>query len=126
MAKELEELRKKLSFIEEEDEDIELGSGSTKATKERGKNCAVLKVLSHRSISLDSLRKNMRMMWKLNKGVQISKIEEDLFVVEFGDGQDKKKVLDMCPWSYEKQLVLIKDFEAELTPKEIELEWAPF
>lgn len=71
MAKELEELRKKLSFIEEEDEDIELGSGSTKPAKERGKNCAVLKVLSHRSISLDSLRKNMRMMWKLNKGVQI-------------------------------------------------------
>ena len=47
-------------------------------------------------------------------------------MVEFRDGQDKKKVLDMRPWSYEKQLVLIQDFEVELTLREIELEWAPF
>ena len=46
MAEELEELWKKLSFTKEEDEGIELGSGSTKAAKERGKNCAILKVLS--------------------------------------------------------------------------------
>ena len=66
------------------------------------------------------------MLWKPNKGVQISELEEDLFLVEFGDEKDKKKVLDMCPWSYEKQLVLIQDFEGELTLKEIELKWAPF
>ena len=35
-------------------------------------------------------------------GVQISKVEEDLFLVEFSDGKDKKKVLDMCPWNFEK------------------------
>ena len=52
------------------------------------------------------------MLWKPNKGVQISEVEEELFLVEFGDEKDKKKVLDMCPWSYEKQLVLIQDFEA--------------
>ena len=66
----------------------------------------------------------MRMLWKPNKGVQISEIEEDLFLVEFGDGKDKKKLLDMCPWSHEKQLFLIQEFEGELTPKEIELKWS--
>ncbi|XP_075640627.1 uncharacterized protein At4g02000-like [Castanea sativa] len=126
MAEELEELWKKLSFTEEEAEDIELGSGSTRVAIKRGKNCVVLKVLSHRSISLDTLRKSLRMMWKLNKGMQMFEIEEDLFLVEFGDGKDKKKVLDISPRSYEKQLVLIQDFEAELTPKEIELKWSPF
>ena len=61
---------------------------------------------------MDALRKNLRMLWKPNKGVRISELEEELFLVEFGDEKDKKKVLDMCPWSYEKQLVLIQDFEA--------------
>ena len=37
MAEELEELWRKLSFTEEEDEDIELGSNGTKATKDIGK-----------------------------------------------------------------------------------------
>ena len=68
----------------------------------------------------------MRMLWKPNKGVQISEVDDELFLVEFSDGKDKKKVLDMCPWSYEKQLVLLQEFDGELSPKEIELKWAPF
>ena len=117
MAEELEVLWKKLSFTEEEADDVELGSGSTKVAIERGKFCAVLKVLTNRSISLDALRKNLRMMWKLKKEMKLSEIEEDLFLVEFGDEKDKRKVIDMSPWSYEKQLVIIQEFEAELTPK---------
>ena len=119
-------LWKKLSFTKEEDKGIELGSNSTKVAKEIGKNYTVMKIMTHRSISLDALRKNLRMLWKTNKGVNISELEADLFLVEFRDGKDKKKVLDLCPWSYEKQLVLIQDFEGELTLKEIELKWSPF
>nr|POE81313.1 hypothetical protein CFP56_61780 [Quercus suber] len=126
MAEELEALWKKLSFTEEEADGVELGSGSTKAALERGKYCAILKVLTHRSVSLDALRKNLRMMWKLKKEMHLSEVEEDLFLVEFRDEKDKRKVMDMSPWSYEKQLVIIQDFDAELAPTEIELKWCPF
>ena len=46
MAEELEELWKKLTFTEEEEIGIELDSRSTKAAREVGKFCAVMKVLS--------------------------------------------------------------------------------
>ena len=59
----------------------------------------MMKILSQRSINVDALRKNLRMLWKPNKGVQILVLEEELFLVEFGDEKDKKKMLDMCPWS---------------------------
>ncbi|KAL0011706.1 hypothetical protein SO802_006814 [Lithocarpus litseifolius] len=52
--------------------------------------------------------------------------EVDLFLVEFGDGKDKRKDLDMSQWSFEKQLVIIQEFEGEQTPKEMELKWSPF
>nr|POE67398.1 hypothetical protein CFP56_43642 [Quercus suber] len=126
MAEELEAMWSKLSFTEEEDEGIELDVNSTRAAKEVGKNCVVMKIMAHKSISLDALRKNLRMLWKPNKSMQISEVEEDLFLVEFGDSRDKKKVMDMCPWSYDKQLVLIQDFDGKLTPREIEIKWAPF
>lgn len=118
MADELEALWKKLSFTEEEDEKIVLASNSTKAAKERGKNCLVMKVLSRRSIALDAIRKNLRMVWKPNKGLQIMEVGEELFIVEFGDEKDKKKVLDMSPWNYEKQLILLQEFEGEQAPTE--------
>ena len=106
MAEELEELWKKLTVTEAEDEGIKLGSNSIRATKEIGKNCMFMKILTQRTVILEALKKNMRMLWKPSKEMQISEIEEDLFLVEFGDGRDKKKVMEMCPWSYEKQLVL--------------------
>lgn len=67
MEEELESLWRKLSFTEEEDENVVLGSNSTKAARELGINCLVMKVLSDRSIVLDALRKNLRMVWKPNK-----------------------------------------------------------
>lgn len=90
MTAEREELWKKLSFTEEEGESISLGSKSTEAAKEIGKKCLVMKVLAHRSIALEALRKNLRMIWKPNKGVQIMEIDDELHLVEFGDGRDKK------------------------------------
>ena len=126
MAEELEKLWSKLSFTEEEDEGIEIDNNCTRSAREIGKNCVLMKILTHKSISIEALRKNMRMLWKPNKSVQISEIDEEIFLVEFGDGRDKKKVLDMCPWSYEKQLILIQEFDGKLTPKEVDIRWAPF
>ena len=57
MAEELKELWRKLSFMEEEDEGIVLGNNSTKAAKARGRLCAVLKILTHKSVHVDALKK---------------------------------------------------------------------
>nr|XP_023871973.1 uncharacterized protein LOC111984577 [Quercus suber] len=126
MADELEAMWSKLTFIEEEGEDIALGSDSTRAAREIGKNCLVMQILTQRTIVLDAFRKHLKMLWRLNRGLLISKIEEELFLVEFGDGRDKKRILEMCPWSYEKQLILLQEFEGERVPKEITIKWTPF
>ena len=126
MADELEQLWSKLKFTEEEDEGIELGSSCTKAAKAVGKNCIVMKILTMRSLNLDTLRKNLRMLWKPNRGLQISEIDEEMFLVEFGDGKDKQKVLEMCLWSFEKQLIVLKEFDGELVPRDIEMKHYPF
>ena len=86
----------------------------------------VMKILTKRIIFLEVLRKNMKMLWKPNRGLQISEIEDDMFLVEFGDGRDKKRVMEMSPSSFEKQLVLLQEFDGELVPKEIVLKWTPF
>ena len=47
-----------------------------------------MQILTQRSINIEALRKTMRMIWKPNKGVLISDVEEDLFLVEFGDKRE--------------------------------------
>ena len=62
MAEELEAMRSKLSFTEEEGEGIELGSNNTRAAREVGKNCAIMKILTLRCVSLDSEKKPENVM----------------------------------------------------------------
>ena len=85
MAEELELLWQKLTVTNEEEVSVNLGRECTRATKERGENCLVKKVLSRRGIMLDALRKNIRMLWKPNKSIQISEIEKEMYLVEFDD-----------------------------------------
>ncbi|KAL4651743.1 hypothetical protein ACB092_01G183200 [Castanea dentata] len=112
MAEELEEIWKKLTLTEEEDEGITLDGGSTQAAREIGKNYPVMKILTQKSINTEALRKTRRM--------------EDLFLVKFGDKKDKQKVLDMCLWGYEKNLVLLQNSNGEFAPNDIRLPWCPF
>ena len=111
MAEELESLWQKLTVTNEEEISVNLGKECTRATNKRGNNCLVMKVLSRRGIMLDVLRKNFRMLWKPNKSIQILLIDEEMYLVEFDDERDKRRVMDMSPWHYEKQLVLLQCFE---------------
>ena len=66
------------------------------------------------------------MMLEPNKGIQINEVEGEIYLVEFGDGRDKKRVLEMCPWTYEKYLILLRELEGKQVPKEISLWQSPF
>ena len=79
MVEKLEVLWQKLKVTEEEEESVNLGKECTRETKEREKNCLVMKVLSHRGVILDTLWKNVRMLWKPNKSIRILVIEEEMF-----------------------------------------------
>ena len=126
MAEELEVLWQKLRVTEEEEESVSLGRDCTKAAQERAKNCLVMKVLSRKGVMLGALRKNFKMLWKLNKSMRILVVEDEMFLVEFDDDQDKRRVLEMSLWHYEKQLVLLQEFDGERDPKDIVLRWSPF
>ena len=126
MAEELEVLWQKLRVTEEEEESVNLGRDCTKAAQERAKNCLVMKVLSRKGVMLGALRKNFRILWELNKSMRILVVEDEMFLVEFDDDQDKRRVLEMSLWHYEKQLVLLQEFDGERDPKDIVLRWSPF
>ena len=59
MEEELEEMWKRLTVMEEEDDGITLGQDNTKIAKELGKNCVIMKILTQCCINIEALKKNM-------------------------------------------------------------------
>ena len=57
MEDELKEMWKKFSLTEEEGESFSLGSSTTEAAKLVGRNYVVMKVLTHKWLNIEALRK---------------------------------------------------------------------
>ena len=46
-------------------------------------------------------------------------------MVEFKVAREKKKILEMRLWSYDKELIILQEFEGDQMPKEMALKWSP-
>lgn len=51
-------------------------------------------------------------------------LEDNLFQFEFKDVVDKEIVLANSPWSFDKKLVVLKEFRGDSQPSQVNL--APF
>ena len=56
----------------------------------------------------------------------VREVGERLFLFQFEDGVEKDRVLQKQPWSFNKSLMVLKEMDGLLQPKEVNMEWCPF
>ncbi|XVF50764.1 hypothetical protein PTKIN_Ptkin04bG0129700 [Pterospermum kingtungense] len=72
------------------------------------------------------MMETMKTIWKLMREVQIMAIEDNLFLFKFQEENDKERVLEGAPWSFDKQMLLFHEFRGELRPEEYTFKTATF
>ena len=65
-------------------------------------------------------------VWKLNVWLVIKEVGERLFIFNFEDNGDKVGVLQRQPWSFNKSLLVLANYEGLSSSEEIVLQWCPF
>ena len=65
-------------------------------------------------------------MWKLEEKFSFKILGENLFLIEFTNAADKKRVLEGRPWGFEGSLLLIEDFDGSTSASELKFEKAVF
>ncbi|KAK2978779.1 hypothetical protein RJ640_011307 [Escallonia rubra] len=72
----------------------------------------------------------MKNVWRTgqgrNRNVEIKQVGDNLFLIQFQNHGDKTRVLEGCPWAFEKSLIFIKEYEGDIQPSKIDLHWCPF
>ncbi|KAL0300246.1 UNVERIFIED_CONTAM: hypothetical protein Sangu_2503400 [Sesamum angustifolium] len=53
-------------------------------------------------------------------------IEDNHFFIRFNHVLDCNRVLDHCPWAYEKCLIIVAKVEEDQNPIDIDLNWCEF
>ena len=58
--------------------------------------------------------------------MDIKKVDEKVYIFSFGKWVEKERVLIQQPWSFNKALLVMKEFDGKNIANSIELSWCPF
>jgi hypothetical protein len=126
MAEEISQKWAKFSLSEEEDEEVAVQAIDFQAVTSKGQLCIVGKLIADRYVSMETIKTHLLQWWRPKGTINFKVIGENLFLINFELGRDKKKVLDGRPWDFEGNLFLVEDFDGRISPSQLSFERASF
>lgn len=72
-------------------------------------SCNLRKFLACKPFNKRDAKNTMRRAWGLNEGLQILDIGPNLFQFKFSSAFDMERVLHNGPWTFDNQLLMLKD-----------------
>jgi hypothetical protein len=65
-----------------------------------GSLCVIGKLIANRLVSKETIKSTLLRWWKMKGTLSYKVLGENVFLVEFTDAGDKKRVLDGRPWVF--------------------------
>ncbi|KAL0292489.1 UNVERIFIED_CONTAM: hypothetical protein Sradi_6986200 [Sesamum radiatum] len=126
MEAELTRLGKALDLTETEEMGVVMPTGVWHADSESRGFHVVGRLLSHKPYHGEALKIILHSSFNPAKGMEISFIEHDRFLLKFAHVLDRERVLANGPWAFEKNLLVLATVAEDENPDEVDLNWCPF
>jgi hypothetical protein len=126
MEDDLSQMWKKLSLTEEESLELDTPAEETIGSFTRGQYCVLGKLIADHWVSMETIKDYMSRWWKLTGKLSFQVLGENLFLLEFTDLTDKKRILEGRPWVFEGSLFNIEDFDGTSSPSSFKFDKAGF
>ncbi|OMO91483.1 hypothetical protein CCACVL1_07102 [Corchorus capsularis] len=83
------------------------------------------KLFSKKQANVEGLRIAMFQAWKPDMGMRVKAVEDNLFLFEFEDGVDRDRIMVSQPWSFQRSLIILNDYDGFTLPDEVEFDAFP-
>ena len=117
MTEVLEKIWSKLTLIKEEQDDIIIEKEWVDDVSEAGQNCAIGKLVMRKLVNVEVMRNIFIKIWRVSEGLTIREVGDKLYIFYFKDPLEKDRVIQKQPWSFNKSLLVMKDFDGHLKSK---------
>lgn len=94
MAEELKELFSRISLTDSELEKISISEGEITVLRDRGSRCLVGRIETDKRINRDAFKTLLHRLWRPGGHVVFQALHEHLWIFEFTDEVDKRRVLE--------------------------------
>lgn len=114
MAEELEHLCKKISLMDREKIGISIFEGEVTETKMLGDNCLVGKIWTEKAVNKEAFKTVLSRLWHTVGRVIFKEVEDNMWIFEFTEREDKKRAMAGRPWSFDHQIIVLNDFDGRV------------
>ncbi|KAL0413619.1 UNVERIFIED_CONTAM: hypothetical protein Sradi_1563600 [Sesamum radiatum] len=80
------------------------------------------RILSSRSFHPDALKQTLHLSFNPVKGMDFKLLDNNRFLLRFYHPLDYKRVLEGCPWAFQKNLIILHPLAADEHPQQINLD----
>ena len=118
----LKDLWNKLSLTGDKKSEVVIEKDWIEETTDARRNCLLGKLLTKRVLNLEVMRSVVYKVWKLVGGLEIKEVDDKVYVFQFEYEIEKDRVLVRQPWSFNKSLIILKEFDGLSLPNSINIE----
>lgn len=126
MAEELPALWDNLSLTEDECAEVKIQKFELHDVFSPGRACVVGKMIVDRMVRKETIKSTLLKWWKLLGNMAFEILGENLFLIDFANVDDKKRVLEGRPWVFYGSLFLVEDFDGTIPPSKYTFKKAAF
>lgn len=126
MAEDLENQMARFSLTEGEQTGIVVLDTDVEELEQIGERCLVGRIITEKAINREAFRSLMTNLWRVKDGIQFKEIQDNLWVIEFAEMKDKKRILDGRPWLFDRHLVALEELDGSTIPSQMAFPKAAF
>ncbi|KAK4426428.1 hypothetical protein Salat_1411400 [Sesamum alatum] len=113
----------RLRLTEEERQRLVLPGGLWHADSDTHRLCLVGRLLSSRVPQFETFSTSVQGMINPVKGMDIRQIGGGRFLLRFNHVIDMNRALEGCPWSFEKNVIILSGIGEKENPLRVDLDW---
>jgi hypothetical protein len=125
----MEELVGKLGegmrLLEGEKASIVITEDDTADQRLRNGRCLIGRIMSNRRVQKEAFKAFMARLWKTTGKVVFKELEDNIWLLEFSSEADKKRVLEGCPWLFDRNILVLREVEESTPPAQIDFSLSP-
>jgi hypothetical protein len=126
MTENLESMCRRISLSEGEKNGITVSVGEIADVQEKGDRCLVGRIWSEKYTNKEAFKSVLSGLWRTMESVVFKELQDNLWLFEFADIEDKERVLAGRPWTFDRQILVINEFDGKTPPSQMEFMHSPF
>jgi hypothetical protein len=126
MAEELAKLYGKISLTETEKIGIQVDEGDVAEAREVVGKCLVGKLWTEKKVNRKAFKNVMTSVWRLEGRIKYKDLRDNIWLFEFTDEAEKRRILEGRPWTYDRQMLVLNEYDGRTPPSQLEFKQSPF